>query len=100
MGRPEHPNFIGDSDKAMETSPHRSNDTLRLYRDVPGLSLVASHGADVASGVGEGIATAAAHLDARGVTRRDEIQILPECLAGLWISDPADIVHLVDRSVD
>jgi catechol 2,3-dioxygenase-like lactoylglutathione lyase family enzyme len=38
---------------------------------------------------------AAAHLEAHGCARRDEVEPLPPGFEGFWISSPSNIIHLV-----
>jgi predicted enzyme related to lactoylglutathione lyase len=38
---------------------------------------------------------AAAHLEAHGCARRDEVEPLPPDFKGFWISSPSNIIHLV-----
>jgi catechol 2,3-dioxygenase-like lactoylglutathione lyase family enzyme len=40
---------------------------------------------------------AARHLEAHSVTRRDDIEALPEGLAAFWVKSPAGIIHLVSE---
>ena len=42
------------------------------------------------------IAKAAAHLDAAGVRRCDEVETLPDGFQGFWIAAPAGTIHLID----
>lgn len=40
---------------------------------------------------------AAEYLKSFGVTRRDEIELLPKGFKGFWINNPANIIHLVSQ---
>ena len=43
------------------------------------------------------VEAAAAYLDSQGVVRRDEIEPLPEGFQGIWLSNPAGIIHLISQ---
>jgi len=43
------------------------------------------------------VEAAAEYLDSQGVVGRDEIEPLPEDFRGIWISNPAGIIHLISQ---
>jgi hypothetical protein len=43
------------------------------------------------------VPAAADYLAQKGTARRDEIEALPEEFEGFWISNPANVIHLVSR---
>lgn len=43
---------------------------------------------------------AATYLDDRNVSRRDDIERLPEDFRGFWISGPSNIIHLITEKRD
>jgi catechol 2,3-dioxygenase-like lactoylglutathione lyase family enzyme len=45
--------------------------------------------------VADDLEQAASYLDANGIARRDEVELLPEGFGGFWISSPSNIIHLV-----
>lgn len=41
--------------------------------------------------------SAAEYLKVKGIHRRDEVEKLPEGLDAFWISNPANVIHLVSK---
>jgi catechol 2,3-dioxygenase-like lactoylglutathione lyase family enzyme len=115
------PNFLPGRNIALKIPPHDYEATLRFYRDVLGLSPLENHPPHVGFGVGgkrlridhvpglsqaevwlevvtDDVDAAAAHLQAHGVVRCDEIEPLPPGHQGFWIMDPTSLViHLGSR---
>jgi hypothetical protein len=112
--------FAGGRNIALKVPPHLYAATVRFYRDVVGLKPLDNHppavgfvfGAnqlwiDEVPGmsqaelwlelVADDVPAAAEHLAKAGVVRCDEIEPLPEGFEGFWISNPAQIVHIVNR---
>ena len=112
---------------AVKTPSHEYDATLKFYRDILGLEERPTADGGIVAGsrfqfgdfllwidkvpalsqaeiwlevVTSDIDAAARHLEAMGCQRRDEIEPLPEGLAGFWVSSPANIIHLVNQSVD
>jgi hypothetical protein len=46
------------------------------------------------------VESAEKHLRNKGVIRRNRIEELPEGFEGFWITNPADIIHLVSSDRD
>lgn len=113
--------FAGGRNIAMKVPPHLWDATVAFYRDVLGLAVV-EHAPTVppsvcfAFGVNQlwidrvdamsqaelwlelttsDAPSAAAHLAASGVVRRDEIERLPEGSESFWVQNPASIIHIV-----
>jgi catechol 2,3-dioxygenase-like lactoylglutathione lyase family enzyme len=107
---------------AMKVPAHEYERTVAFYRDVLGLEELegappsATETARFAFGdkvlwvdrvpgisqaeiwleiVSDDVEAAAAHLEASGCARRDEIEPLPPDFEGFWISSPSNIIHLV-----
>lgn len=114
------PRITGGRNIALKVPPHLYDETIRFYRDVLGLavierlapSVVFEFGAnqlwiDPVDGLSQAelwleintddVSSAASHLKAAGIVRRDEIEPLPQGFDGFWISSPASIIHLVCR---
>lgn len=45
----------------------------------------------------DNIEVAAEYLKSFGVTRRDEIELLPKGFKGFWINNSAKIIHLISQ---
>jgi hypothetical protein len=45
----------------------------------------------------ENIEDASKYFEKTGCIRRDEIEPLPEGLEGFWITNPANIIHLIAK---
>lgn len=117
------PRFSGGRNIAMKVPPHQYDETVAFYRDVLGLETVERLAPSVVFAFGgnqlwidrvpglsqaeiwlelitEDADAAAAHLGAAGVSRRDEIEPLPEGFRAFWVSSPASIIHLVCQDSD
>ena len=44
------------------------------------------------------VEAAAEYLRGHGVTRRDDIEPLPEGFKGFWVTNPANIIHLISQN--
>ena len=111
-------NIQGGRNFAMKVPPHLWQETVSFYSDIVGLEQLADQAPHVVFKYGanrlwidnvEGlsqaeiwlelttsdVAGAAAHFEATGVARRDEIEALPEGFDGFWITNSAGIIHLV-----
>ncbi|MBC7945137.1 MAG: hypothetical protein H7X91_07745 [Burkholderiales bacterium] len=120
-GRENGPVFSAGKNIALKIPPHQFAATVAFYRDVLGLQLVDEFAPAIVVEFGAirlwidrtpalsqaelwleietpDAERAAAYLDAQGVTRCDAIEGLPEGFDGLWIMNPAGIVHLVNGS--
>lgn len=112
--------YRGGNNVAMKLPPHHFENALRLYRDTLGLA-VTDHGESKLVEFGpirlwldpcpqfsqtelwlEVVAAntdhAARHLGDAKVMRCDQIEKLPEGFRGFWITNPADIVHVVSET--
>lgn len=110
--------FTGGRNIAVKVPPHAYEATVRFYRDVLGLKLLANHlphigfefggnqlWVDRVAGLSQAeiwlelatddVQAASAHLKEAEVVRCDEIEPLPEGHEGFWISDPASIIFHV-----
>jgi hypothetical protein len=114
------PKFAAGRNIAMKIPPHQFPRTVEFYRDILGLPLVAEEVPNIVFEFGENrlwldkvehisqaeiwleiqcddAEEASEYLRNRGVTRCDEIEQLPEGFKGFWISNPANIIHLVSQ---
>lgn len=110
--------IYGGINIAMKVPPHQYEATLAFYRDVIGLKPVENKAPaigfelgpnrlwiDEAPGMSQAevwlelyskdFKTAAAHLTKAGVVRCDAIEPMPEGFRGGWITNPANIIHMV-----
>ncbi len=110
--------FEGGIDIALKLPPHQFEATVAFYRDVIGLKQITEKGADVGFEFGpvklwidiapemsqaeiwlelftDDFTKAAKHLGDAGVIRCDAIEPLPEGFRGGWITNPANIIHMV-----
>ena len=109
--------FTPGNNMAMKVPPHQVADTIRFYGEVLGLERSEPDGESVGFQFGDKVlwidsvptvsqaelwleiqtddlAAAAAHFDAHGITRCDDIEPLGE-FPGFWISSPSQMIHLV-----
>ena len=114
------PKFAAGHNIAMKIPPHQFPRTVEFYRDIVGLPLVAEEAPNIVFEFGENrlwldkvehisqaeiwleiqcddVEEASEYLKNRGVTLCDEIEQLPEGFKGFWISNPANIIHLVSQ---
>ena len=121
MNKEVRSNFEAGSNIAMKIPSHEYSQTVIFYRDVIGLPLIDEEESSVVFEFGDKrlwldkvdhisqaeiwleITTpdadaASKYFQDKGVTRRDEIETLPEGFEGFWICNPADIIHLVSES--
>jgi len=110
--------IYGGFNIAMKVPLHQYEATLAFYRDVVGLKAIDDKAPetgfelgpnrlwiDKAPGLSQAevwlelfsadFSSAAARLAEAGVTRCDAIETLPEGFRGGWISNPANIIHMV-----
>ncbi len=113
--------FTPGKNIALKVPTHEFERTVRFYRDVLGFAVAADNGSQCPSVVFEfgdkhlwvdpvatlsqaeiwlevvtdDLAAAAQALNAAGCVRRDEIEPLPGDLRAFWISNPANLIHLV-----
>jgi hypothetical protein len=118
MSEASIPEFRAGRNIAMKVPAHEYEATLRFYRDILGLPVVpteepapvfqfglnrlwidkedhlsqAELWLELATDTPE---QAKEYLVENGVVIRDEIEELPEHLNGFWITNPANIIHLV-----
>ena len=103
---------------AMKVPPHQFDETVRFYRDVVGLEPFEEKAPEIGFKLGpnrvwidkapmlsqaevwlelftDDFPAVAKHFETSGVTRCDAIEPLPDGFKGGWISNPANIVHMV-----
>ena len=110
---------------AMKIPSHEYDDTVRFYRDVLRFKELTGSGAgdtprfqfgdkvlwlDCMPGFSQSeiwlevvtndISKASAYLKEQDCHRRDEIEPLPKGFKSFWVSNPANIIHLVSSSDD
>ncbi len=111
----------GGKNIAMKVPPHQWSRTVAFYESVLGLPVLERDPASVAFKFGpnrlwidrvealsqaelwlelttDDLVAADATLAAARVTRRDEIEELPDGFKGFWIANPAEIIHLVSET--
>jgi catechol 2,3-dioxygenase-like lactoylglutathione lyase family enzyme len=118
------PVFEAGKNIAIKVPPHQYEETISFYREILGLKQVDVSIAGLYESVGfefgdktlwvdkidavsqaeiwleirtDNADEAARYLDKHGVARRDEIEPLPDSLAGFWVTSPAGIIHLVNE---
>ncbi len=112
------PKFRGGPNVAIKVPSHQFDATVNFYRDVLGLEELPGDGDSVSFKFGANrlwidsvanlskseiwleVATddaesASRYLSANGVSRRDEVEQLPEDVRGFWVSDSAGNIILV-----
>lgn len=114
------PKFFPGDNIAMKVPSHEFEATVSFYRDIVGLRLVEEAAPAFVFEFGDkrlwidkvdhisqaevwleirtdDIQGAQEYFESRGIVRRDEIEPLPDGLAGFWIVSPSNIIHLVTR---
>jgi len=104
----------------MKLPPHLFEQTVSFYKDILRLPVLEEAVASVLFEFGasrlwldrtdhfsqaelwlevttDDVPAAADYLAQEGTARRDEIEALPEGFEGFWISNPANVIHLVSR---
>jgi predicted enzyme related to lactoylglutathione lyase len=119
------PAFTPGKNLAMKVPVHEYEKTVSFYRDILGLEQVDSPSPNSYESVAfkfgdkklwidkiEGISqaeiwlevitddleTVAKYIEENKCVRRDEIEPLPKGLKGFWISNPANIIHLITEA--
>ncbi|MCC2608246.1 VOC family protein [Neorhizobium petrolearium] len=110
--------IYGGIDIAMKVPPHQYQETLAFYRDVVRLKEITDKAPAIGFELGpnrlwideapmlsqaeiwlelftDDFGAAAAHLEKSGVVRCDAIEPLPGGFKGGWVTNPANIVHMV-----
>ncbi|MDQ2068782.1 hypothetical protein [Natronospira bacteriovora] len=108
--------FCPGRNMAMKVPAHEYEATLRFYRDVLRFELLPGETPRFRFGdkvlwidrvetlsqaeiwlevLTDDIEAAADYLKAEGITRRDDIEPLPEGLHAFWLSSPSNIIHLL-----
>jgi catechol 2,3-dioxygenase-like lactoylglutathione lyase family enzyme len=110
--------FAAGRNIAIKVPPHQYDATVRFYRNVLGLTELATEAGAVSFEFGPNrlwidrspgmsqaetwleivtndLETAAGELAAAGVVRCDDIEPLPAGMQAFWIASPASIVHLI-----
>jgi catechol 2,3-dioxygenase-like lactoylglutathione lyase family enzyme len=114
------PKFAAGHNIAMKIPSHEFSRTVEFYRDILGLPLIEEEVPNIVFEFGgmrlwldkvdhisqaeiwleiesNDVEAAAEYLKGHGLTRRDDIEPLPEGFKGFWISNPANIIHLVSQ---
>lgn len=114
------PHFSGGQNIAMKVPSHLFESTVAFYRDGLRLPVLESAETSVVFEFGTqklwvdrvdhlsqaevwlelvtgDVSAASSQLAEQGVSRRDEIEALPEGFEGFWIANPAQVIHLVRR---
>jgi hypothetical protein len=104
----------------MKIPPHEFDHTVEFYRDIPGLPILEEEAPtivfefdgkrlwlDKADHMSQAeiwleiqcdnVEAAAEYLKSRRMNRCDAIEELPEGFKGFWVSNPANIVHLISQ---
>jgi hypothetical protein len=112
------PGITGGINIAMKVPPHQFEATVAFYRDVIGLKPFTAKAPAIGFELGpvrlwideapmqsqaevwlelftDDFAAAAAYLAGAGVVRCDAIEPLGEAFRGGWITNPANIIHMV-----
>lgn len=119
------PLFKPGQNIAMKVPAHEYESTIAFYRDILGFGQImeptdaGSNSVrfefgdkilwiDCMDGISQAeiwlevltdnIDLASEYLDQKQCVRRDEIEVLPEGFEGFWLSNPANIIHLVTAS--
>lgn len=118
------PKFMPGKNIAMKIPVHEFEETVEFYRDILGLeetdvsspdeiksvtfqfgdkvlwldSIASISQAEIwLEIVADDIEAAAQYLGEKNCIRRDEIEPLPDGFKGFWLSNPANIIHLVNE---
>ena len=114
----EQPKFSAGGNIAMKIPTHEHAVTVRFYRDIIGLPQIETMLPDVVFKFGDkrlwldavdhisqaeiwleiqtdDVTAAAKYLEQKDITRCDKIESLPRGFEGFWITNPANIIHLV-----
>jgi hypothetical protein len=120
MSDQAYPKFEGGKNIAMKLPSHVFYQTVAFYKDVLRLPIREEEDSSVIFEFGvqrlwldrvdhfsqaeiwlelitNDVEAAAGYLDNTGTVRRDEIEPLPEGFDGFWITNPANISHLISR---
>jgi len=110
--------LYGGIDIAIKVPPHQYEATVAFYRDTIGLVPITDKAPDIGFELGpnklwiaaeprmsqaevwlelftDNFDAAAEHLSKSGVTRCDQIEPLADGFRGGWITNPANIIHMV-----
>ncbi|WP_270936555.1 VOC family protein [Falsiroseomonas oryzae] len=114
----DRPAFRPGNNVAMKMPPAEYDRLVAFYRDTLGFEVIGERPASTVFRFGdkrlwvdrvptlsqgevwlevqaEDVTAAAAWFAAQGVTRRDEIEELPDGFAAFWIAAPGGMIHLV-----
>ncbi len=120
MSEQNRPQFQGGTNIAMKLPSHLFEKTVSFSRDILRLPVLEEAVASVPFDFGasrlwldrtdhfsqaeiwlelttDDVPAAADYLAQKGTARRDEIEALSEGFEGFWISNPANLIHLVSR---
>ena len=114
----DRPAFRPGQNIAMKMPPAEYERLVGFYRDILGFEVIGQHAASTVFRFGdkrlwldrvpdlvqgevwlevqaEDVMAAASWFATHGVTRRDEIEELPDGFAAFWIAAPGGMIHLV-----
>jgi len=120
MKNQSHLKFTGGKNIAMKLPSHIFDATVSFYKDVLKLPLIEKDEASIVFRFGtqnlwldrvdrirtaeiwleivtDDVEAAAEYLNQQNVPCRDEIEPLPNGFQGFWVSNPAEVIHLVAR---
>jgi catechol 2,3-dioxygenase-like lactoylglutathione lyase family enzyme len=115
--------FSAGRNIAMKVPSHEYSRTVEFYKDIIGFPFIDREPGGVIFQFGDkrlwidreehisqaeiwleivtnDVKSAEKYLKNKGVDRRDRIEELPEGYEGFWITNPADIIHLVSSGSD
>jgi len=119
------PTFNAGNNIAIKVPSHEYEATIAFYRDILGFEQVTLDPAEEIQGITfkfgdknlwidkmpglsqaevwlevitDDIEKASAYLQEQQCIRRDEIEPLPEGFKGFWVSNPSNIIHLINQA--
>lgn len=121
MTEDSKPTFTAGDNIAIKVPAHQFADTVSFYRDVLGLPEKPGSTSDSKifqfgdknlwidkvenlqqaetwlEIITDDIKLAASYLATKGVTRCDEVEVLPDGLKGFWVASPTNGIHLIHQ---
>lgn len=117
----QNPQFTGGKNIAMKVPSHEFEATVTFYKSILKLPVIKETTSNLLLRFGEiqlwidkvdhlsqaeiwlevetdDVDAAKQLLADHGIQRRDKIEVLPKNFTGLWIANPANIIHLVTLS--
>jgi catechol 2,3-dioxygenase-like lactoylglutathione lyase family enzyme len=113
MKKPQTLKISAGRNIAMKVPSHEYSRTVEFYKDIIGFPFIdrePGSGIDREEHISQAeiwleivtndVESAEKYLKNKGVDRRDRIEELPGGYKGFWITNPADIIHLVSSDSD